>query len=117
MDSTELKKRTQKFAIDVIKLASKLPHNDVGVIFRRQIVRSGTSVGANYRAALRGKSKPDFINKIAIVLEELDETQYWLEIIALADLLKTEEANKIWEEAEQLMKIFTTTSKTAKANG
>src|SRR3954464_13749880 len=106
MDSTELKKRTQKFAIDIIKLAAKLPNNDVGSIFRKKIVRSGTLVGARYRASLRGKPGPD-MNKIALVLEELDETQYWLEIIALADLLKTEEANRIWEEAEQLTKLFT----------
>src|SRR5687768_12561451 len=110
MDSVELKKRTQKFALDVIKLASKLPNNDIGSLFRRELIRSGTSVGAKYRTSLR-KSNADFTS---IVLEALDETQYWLEIIALADLLNTQEANRIWEEAEQLIKIFTTTSKTGK---
>lgn len=102
--------------VEVIKLSSKLPNNSVGGVIQNQIVRSATSVGANYRAALRGKSKPDFINKIAIVIEELDETQYWLELSVKTNLLEKIDVTTLWKEAEELMKILSKTSITAKEN-
>lgn len=104
------------FGIDVIKLSNKLPKTSAGKAVQNQIVRCATSVGANYRAALRGKSRPDFINKIAIVIEELDETQYWLELSVKANLIAKPDVAAIWKEAEELMKILTKTSITAKEN-
>jgi four helix bundle protein len=113
IDSVELKKRTQKFAVDIIKLASKLPDNETGNLFKREILRSGLSIGANYRASLRPKPARDFIS---LILEDLDDTQYWLEIIALADLIKTPEVSKAWDEAELLIKVFNDTHKTTKTS-
>jgi four helix bundle protein len=116
MTNEDLKSRTMKLGVDVIELSDKLPNKSAGKVVQNQIIRSATFVGGNYRAALRGKSKPDFINKIQIVLEELDETQYWLELSVKADLLMKKDVASIWKEAEELMKILTKTSITAKEN-
>ncbi|MEP7268841.1 MAG: four helix bundle protein [Saprospiraceae bacterium] len=106
--------RTKGLALTIIYLIEKLPKNMVASVVGKQIVRSGTSVGANYRAACRGKSKADFINKLKIVEEELDETIYWLEIIIEAGLLKQEVIIPIKKEAIELISIFVATLKTAK---
>ena len=116
MTSEELKNRTMQLGIEVMTLVEKLPSKASGRTVENQIVRSATSVGANYRAALRGKSKPDFVNKLQTVLEELDETQYWLELSVKAKLLTKSDVAAIWKEAEELMKILTKTSITAKEN-
>jgi four helix bundle protein len=88
MNSDELKARTKAFALAIISMATKLPKTDVGRVISYQIIKSSTSVGANYRAACRGKSKADFIYKINMVEEEADETLYWLELINEAKLIK-----------------------------
>ncbi len=106
--------RTKGLALIIIGLIEKLPKNMVASVVGKQIVRSGTSVGANYRAACRGKSKADFINKLKIVEEDLDETIYWLEIIIEAGLLKQEVIIPIKKEAIELISIFVATLKTAK---
>jgi len=80
MDQVELKRRTKAFAIRIIKLAEALPTSTAGTTIARQIVRSGTSVGANYRAACRAQSRAEFAAKIGIVIEEADETAFWLEL-------------------------------------
>ena len=116
MTNVEIKDRTMNLGVEIIKLSEKLPLSSAGKVIQNQIIRCSTSVGANYRAALRGKSKPDFINKIAIVIEELDETQYWLEISVKSNLLIKADVAVIWKEAEELMKILTKTSITAKEN-
>ena len=116
MTPDELKTRTMQLGINVIFICEKLPAKAAGKVVQNQIIRCATSVGANYRAALRGKSKPDFINKIAIVLEELDETQYWLELSVKSRLLQKADVASLWTEAEELMKILTKTSITAKEN-
>ena len=116
MTTIELKNRTIQLGVDVIFLCEKLPKKSVGNVIDYQIIRSATSVGANYRAALRGKSKPDFINKLQIVLEELDETQYWIEVAVKAKLLSKSDVSSVWREAEELMKILTKTAITAKEN-
>ncbi|MCW3125387.1 MAG: four helix bundle protein [Bacteroidetes bacterium] len=116
MTPDELKNRTMQLGIDIIFLCEKLPAKAAGRAVENQIVRSATSVGCNYRAALRGRSKPDFINKIGVVLEELDETQYWIEVAVKAKLLEKQNVAAIWKEAEELMKILTRTSITAKEN-
>jgi len=115
MNSDELKDRTKKFALKIIKLANDLPKNSVGRIIEKQLVRAGTSVGANYRAACRAKSNADFIYKINVVEEEADETQFWLELIIEAGLLKEDLVNPILKEAKELTAIFTSAGKTAKS--
>jgi four helix bundle protein len=116
MTADELKNRTIQLGVDIILLCEKLPKKSSGKVLEYQIIRSATSVGANYRAALRRRSKPDFISKLGIVLEELDETQYWIEIAVKANLLVKSDVASIWREAEELMKILSKTSITAKEN-
>jgi four helix bundle protein len=115
MNSDELKDRTKKFALNIIKLANDLPKNSVGRIIETQLVKAGTSVGANYRAACRAKSNADFVYKINIVEEESDETQFWLELIIEDGLLKEDLVNPILKEAKELTAIFTSAGRTAKS--
>jgi four helix bundle protein len=116
MDRKILQQRTKQFHIDVIKLCEKLPRNAAGFEIAKQIIRCAGSVGANYRATARAKSTKDFIYKIEIVLEEADESHYWLEVIRDADLIKGEEIDRLINEANELTAIFAATDKTAKAN-
>ena len=81
MNPEELKSRTRAFALRVIRLAESLPDTPTARVIRNQILRSGSSVGANYRAACRAKSKPDFVSKMGTVEEEADETIYWMELL------------------------------------
>jgi four helix bundle protein len=114
MNPTELKERTMKFAIRVLKLADALPNKPSGRTIAGQIARSGTSVAANYRAALRGKSRADFVNKITIVLEEADETGFWIELTERAGLLPPKRLKELRIEAEELTKIFNATRTSAR---
>jgi len=88
MDKEELKKRTQKFAIDIIRFIEKLPPGRSINVLSNQLLRSSTSIGANYRSACKGKSTPYFINKIVIVEEEADESIYWLELMEESCLIE-----------------------------
>ena len=114
MTSTELKQRTMQFAVRVLNLADSLPNKPSGRTVANQVARSGTSVAANYRAALRGKSRADFINKITIVLEEADETAFWIELTELAGLLPPKRLAALRAEAEELTKIFSATRSTTR---
>ena len=116
MKKEELKERTKKFALIMIKLVEELPNTLVGRTIGNQIIRSGTSVAANYRAACRARSNADFISKITIVEEECDETLFWLELISDANLLKKEKLHDIVKEADELTAIFTASGKTARSN-
>lgn len=116
MDKTELKKRTQRFSIDIIKLIETFPSNRSLNVLANQLLRCSTSVGANYRSACRGKSTADFINKIVIVEEEADESVYWLELMEEAGLVSRDEIYPFKKEANELTAIFTAIGKTAKAN-
>jgi len=111
-----LKDRTKKFSIDVVALVAGLPKSVVAEVLGKQILRSATSVGANYRAACRAKSQADFINKIAIVIEEADETQFWIELMVETKIIKRDIAALLWKEADELVSIMTASSKTAKKN-
>lgn len=127
MNSKDLQHRTKKFALDIIKLAEHLPNNRVGWTFTDQIVRSSTSVAANYRAVCRARSDKEFISKIGIVIEEADETLFWLEMIYDSGIMNNELrlGNKITNhqaqiinlksEANELVSIFVASSKTVKA--
>ncbi len=114
MDADELKQRTKEFAKRIIRLCRHLPKTEEGALIRRQVFRSGTSVGANYRAACRGRSKPDFIAKLGIVLEEADESLYWLELIVETEIMKPELVAPLMEEANQLVAIFVSSLHTAR---
>ena len=103
----ELEKRTRKFAVRIIKLSTKLPNSPEGREIRRQITKSGTSVGANYREANRARSRADFKNKIAICESEASETQYWLEVIIEVEWLPWEKLKSEYEECSELLAIFT----------
>lgn len=97
-------------------MAGELPRNLGGQAVARQVVRSGTSVAANYRAALRGKSRADFINKITVVLEEADGTAFWIEFAGRAKLLPNERLAPLRDEAEKLVRIFNATRVTARSH-
>jgi four helix bundle protein len=106
MKETELKQRTKKFALRVLRLVAALPRNIEGRAIAGQLVRSGTSVGANYRAACRGRSKAEFISKLGTVEEEADESAFWLELIIDGGLLKPERVAILHQEAEELTAIM-----------
>lgn len=116
MNRNELQQRTKRFHVDVIKLCSDFPRNAAGFETAKQMIRSAGSVGANYRATARAKSNADFIYKIEIVLEEADESHYWLEVVKDAEIKVGVEVDKLINEANQLTAIFSATDKTAKAN-
>jgi four helix bundle protein len=116
MDRKELQKRTQKFHVEVIHLCTGFPKNAAGFETVRQLIRAAGSVGSNYRATARAKSDADFIHKIEIVLEEADESHYWLEIVKEAMLRTGEGVDWLIDEANQLTAIFAAADKTAKAN-
>jgi len=113
MDSEELKTRTKQFALRVMKLVGALPGNMVGRAIGGQLVRCGTSVGANYRAACRARSKAGFSAKLGTV-EEADETCFWLELIVEGALLPAKRVAALLEEANALTAIFTSAVKTSK---
>ena len=114
MNPAELKERTMRFAVRVLKLADALPNKPSRRTIANQVARSGCSVASNYRAALRGKSRADFINKITTVLEEADETSFWIELTVLAGLLPTKCLAALLAEAEALTKIFNATRTTTR---
>jgi four helix bundle protein len=114
MDPTQLKERTLQFAVRVLKLADALPNTASDRTVANPVARSGCSVASNYRVALRGKSRADFINKVTIVLEEADETDLWIEIAKRATLVRAKQVEKLQLEAIELTKIFNAPRTTAR---
>ena len=112
MDEKIFKARTKKLGISVIALVEKLPHTVAADTISRQIVRSSTSVGANYRAACRAKSTPDMINKLKIVEEEADETAYWLEILTESKILDSSEVASLARETDEILAMTVASLKT-----
>jgi len=112
----ELKSRTKKFSIEVIKLCRTFPKEEESVIIKRQMIRSATSTAANYRAVCRARSDAEFFSKLSIVVEEADETLFWLELITELELVKNAQLKNCFDEADQLVRIFSKSRKTAKAN-
>ena len=115
MDERQLKDRTLQFGLRIMRLVDALPQTSAGRAIGNQLVRSGTSVGANYRAACRGRSKAEFIAKLGIVVEEADECGYWLELIMKGELLPTEKAQPLYQEAEELTAIFVASVRSAQS--
>jgi len=114
MNAIELKKRLQTFALRIIKLTESLPNNITGKTLGNQIIRSGTSPGANYRSACLGKSDKNFLNKLKMVEEELDETLYWLELIIQSELIKENLLKDLINENNELLKIIVSSITTMK---
>jgi four helix bundle protein len=114
MSPIELKERTIQFAVRVLNFADALPNRPSGRTIAGQVARSGCSVAANYRSALRGKSRADFVNKITIVLEEADETDLWIELAKRAALVPSKQVAPLQAEAIELVKIFSATRRTAR---
>lgn len=107
----DLKIRTKKFALRVIKLVQSLPKNMVADVIGRQLLRSGTSVGANTRSAYRGRSKKEFVAKIGIVIEECDESLLWMELLVESKTVEAEKLSSLMKEADELVAIFVSISK------
>ena len=116
MNETEMKQRTKAFALRILKLAEALPISRSGNTIASQIVRSGTSAAANYRALCRAKSRADFVHKSSVVEEEADESCFWLEMIADAKLLPPNRVTSLLAEANEITAILVATRKTASAN-
>jgi four helix bundle protein len=113
----DLKPRTKAFALRIIRMYSKLPKNNpVAQVLGRQVLRSGTSVGANHREASRGRSKAEFISKIGDCLKEIEETEYWLELLVDSRCVASRQMTGLLDETRQLIAIFTTIDKRAKEN-
>ena len=109
--SKELERRTRKFAVKIIRLSTTLPNTPEGRVVRNQITKAGTSVGANFREANRGRSRADFKNKIKICESEASETQYWIEVIVMAKWLLWEHVKNEYDECSELLVIFTSSGK------
>ena len=114
MTPDELKRRTRAFALRVIRLADSLPRTRAAEVLGRQLLRSGASVGANYRAACRARSNADFIAKMGIVEEEADETIYWMQLVIDAKLVKPEAMRPLLQEADELLAITVASVNTAR---
>jgi four helix bundle protein len=114
MDSKELRERSKQFALRIVRLAASLPAGRVGDVLGRQVLKSGTSIGANYREALRASSKRHFVSTVEIALREADETVYWLELLADSGTVKPTRLRALTEEANQLVAILAATVRTAK---
>jgi four helix bundle protein len=114
MNQQDMKNRTKEYGKRILKLSRSLPNSQEGHRIGDQLFRAGLSVGANYRAACRARSKADFISKVGIVLEEADESLYWLEIILEARILKPELLNSLMKEGHELISILVATINTSK---
>src|SRR5258707_8823033 len=112
--SQELKNRTKQFAIRIVKLFRSLPRTEEARIIGKQMLRSGTSVAANYRAVCRARSKAEFIAKIGVVVEEADETVLWLELLVDTDIVRESRMTNLLSEANELLAIFAASQYTAR---
>ena len=115
MNADELKRRTKRFALGVIAFVQSLPPNQVCLIIGKQLLRAGTSVGANYRAACRARSQADFVNKLGICEEEADEVIYWLELLVESSSMRFERIGVLLKEANELTAIMSSSRMTARA--
>ena len=112
MDEKTFKTRTKKLAVAIIKEVDKLPRSPVSEVIGKQLIRSGTSIGANYRAACRAKSTADMINKMKIVEEESDETEYWLELLVEAGVIPQSQIADIYKETDEILAMTIASIKT-----
>ncbi len=114
MNAEEFKQRTRQFGIRIVKLVEALPRSPTASVIGRQLLRSGTSVGANYRSVCRAKSRADFIAKLGIVEEECDESIYWLEMLEETNQIKPVLVSSLIKEGEEILAIVVASAKTAR---
>ena len=114
MTREEMKARTKAYANRVVKLCAALPNNWIARILGQQLLRSGTSVGANYRAVCRAKSNADFINKLRIVEEECDESLFWMELLVDNGFVKASRLGDLMKESDEILAIVVASTKTAR---
>jgi four helix bundle protein len=114
MTREKMKSRTKEYANRVVRVCAALPNNWIAQTLGRQLLRSGTSVGANYRAVCRAKSNWDFINKLRIVKEECDESLFWMELLVDNNLVKAARLRNLMKEADELLAIIVSSAKTAR---
>jgi len=112
MDEKTFKTRTKKLAVTIIKEVARLPRSIAADVIGKQLIRSGTSIGANYRAACRAKSQADMINKLKIVEEESDETQYWLELLVESGIVSQDQIASIYKETGEILAMTVASLKT-----
>ena len=111
----DLRERTRNFALGVVRMFAKLPKITEAQVLGRQLLRSGTSVGANYREAYRGRSRAEFISKCGDCLREIEETAYWLELLVAADIASFDDLSSLRQECDELTAIFVSIIKQSKA--
>jgi four helix bundle protein len=113
----DLKERTRAFALRVVKLYGALPQTVEAQVLGKQVLRSGTSVGAHYREAQRAKSNADFVSKVEGALQELEETCYWLELLGEADIVPPARLKPLHDEAQEIIAILVTIARKARMHG
>ena len=116
MNPQEMRLRTHRFALDALQFYLQLPRTEPANFIGRQLLRAGTSVGANYRAVCRSRSDSEFIAKLGLVIEESDETAFWLEIFVEAEFVPAQRINELHREADELTRIFVKSRETARQN-
>jgi four helix bundle protein len=109
-----LRQRSKTFAVRIVRLFRALPPKPEAFVIGKQLLRSGTSVAANYRAVCRARSRAEFVSRIGVVVEEIDESVFWLELLVETGLVRQEKISGLMDEAEQLLRIFSASRKTAK---
>ena len=112
----QLRDRTKAFAIRIVRLYRSLPKTTEAQVLGKQLLRCGTSVAANYRAVCRARSKAEFIAKLGVVVEEADETVFWLELLADTDVMEMQRLSDLLREAQELVAIVAASQRTARAN-
>jgi len=112
MDEQEFKDRTKQLGLRIIRLVEALPKTDTARVIGKQLLRAGTSVGANYRAACRGRSSADVVNKLRIVEEEADEVLFWLELLVEAGMVTEEKLKPLMEETDEIIAMTVASKKT-----
>lgn len=110
----ELRNRTKRFAVRIVKLYNALPYRSAAQVLGKQLLRSGTAVAANYRAACRARSKAEWISKIGIVVEEADESVFWLEMLIDCEIVPEAKVSELLKEAHELSALFTASQRTAR---
>ncbi len=116
MNQEDLKRRTQQFALRIMAVTGALPSSAVANVISTQLLRSGMSVGANYRAACRARSRPDFISKLGIAIEEADESLYWMELLIESNIMARDRLAPLLREGDEIIAILTASAKTARAH-
>ena len=114
MTPEEMKKRTKSFALRTIRLVESIPNNRSANVIGRQLIKSGTSVGANYRSACRSRTDKDFLARMGIVEEEADESTYWMELLVESNLVKRELVMDLMNECEEILKMVVSSIRTAR---